>query len=184
MRAWLNLLGEKDAEITQIVSRGSYLNRVAQLLEERVGIASPKIIVRVQSQCTRPRGGLDSRASGRRAVPAGNPPRARRANRQLCYRTRSRIRPPRRRGAPDGINRRVRAEAEKRNGETRDRLPSVFRPLFRADQIGRESARAISSTTRSAGSRCRHRIPSWDREESGPTPAPIRDRRAHRSRQA
>src|SRR6266478_3779383 len=56
MRAWLNLLGEKDAEITQIVSRGSYLNRVAQLLEERVGIASPKIIVRVQSQCTRARG--------------------------------------------------------------------------------------------------------------------------------
>ena len=47
MRAWLNLLGEKDAEITQIVSRGSYLNRVAQLLEERVGIASPKIIARV-----------------------------------------------------------------------------------------------------------------------------------------
>src|SRR6266403_2806522 len=56
MRAWLNLLGEKDAEITQIVTRGSYLNRVAQLLEERVGIASPKIIVRVQSQWTRARG--------------------------------------------------------------------------------------------------------------------------------
>src|ERR1700704_2131605 len=56
MRAWFDLLGKKDAEVTQIVSGGSYLNRVAQLLEERVGIASPKIIVRIQSQCTRPRG--------------------------------------------------------------------------------------------------------------------------------
>ena len=56
MSAWLNLLGEKDAEITQIVSRGPYHNRVAQLLEECVRIASPKMIARVQSQSARARG--------------------------------------------------------------------------------------------------------------------------------
>src|SRR6267378_8061223 len=56
MRAWLDLFREKDAEITEIVSCGSYHNRVAQFLEERVGITSPKIIVRVQSQCARARG--------------------------------------------------------------------------------------------------------------------------------
>src|SRR6266576_1001587 len=66
MRAWLNLLGEKDAEIAQIVSRGSYLNRVAQLLEERVGIASPKISVRGPPQCTRARGRLSVGHGSRR----------------------------------------------------------------------------------------------------------------------